>query len=178
MMRIIAGRLGGRTFDAPSNSSTHPMGDKVRGALFNILGDIEGLHVLDAFAGSGALSYEALSRGAATAVALENDHTAYQTIIKNRHALALTDQLHVHKLSGQAWLQAYPEVHFDLVLCDPPYDNTQVQLLQQLAARIADNGVLAVSWPTGSEAPEFPGLKKVAHRSYGDAQLLFFTHNS
>lgn len=177
-MRIIAGQLGGRSFEPPSNTNTHPMGDKVRGALFNILGDIEGLSVLDAFAGSGALSFEALSRGAAAAVALENDHAAYQTIMKNRQALALGERLMVHKISGQTWLQKYPEVCFDLVLCDPPYEDTQLPLLRLLAERLADNGVLVISWPAGSEVPEFSGLKKVAHRSYGDAQLLFFAQES
>ena len=69
-MRVIAGRLGGRLFDSPHTRRTHPMSDKARGALFNMLGDIEGMHVLDPFAGTGALSFEAISRGAASALAI------------------------------------------------------------------------------------------------------------
>ena len=60
-MRIIAGTLGGRNFDSKSQA-THPMSEKMRGALFNVLGDIDGLKVLDCFAGSGAIGFEAISR--------------------------------------------------------------------------------------------------------------------
>ncbi|MCA9330109.1 RsmD family RNA methyltransferase, partial [Candidatus Saccharibacteria bacterium] len=63
-MRIISGKLGSRQFIAPKGFATHPMGDRVRTALFNTLGDIVGLTVLDAFGGSGAISFEAISRGA------------------------------------------------------------------------------------------------------------------
>ena len=70
-MRVIAGRLGGRNFDSPKTQRTHPMSDKVRGALFNALGDLGGLTVLDAFAGSGACSLEAASRGATEVLAID-----------------------------------------------------------------------------------------------------------
>ena len=66
-MRIIAGSLGGRVFKAPSGHRTHPMSEKIRGAIFNALGDISDLTVLDAFTGSGALCFEAVSRGVANA---------------------------------------------------------------------------------------------------------------
>ena len=68
-MRIIAGTLKGQQFQTPHSHKTHPMGDKIRGALFNVLGDIEGLSFLDAFSGSGALAFEAASRGAASVLA-------------------------------------------------------------------------------------------------------------
>ena len=64
-MKVVAGSRGGRNFASPHNNRTHPMSDKVRGALFNALGDLDGLSVLDAYAGSGACSLEAASRGAA-----------------------------------------------------------------------------------------------------------------
>ena len=72
-MRIIAGYLGGRQFNSPRSNRTHPMSDKARGGLFNALGDISGLTVLDAFAGSGALSFEAISRGAESVIAVDID---------------------------------------------------------------------------------------------------------
>jgi 16S rRNA (guanine966-N2)-methyltransferase len=75
-LRVIAGELGGRFFDSPDSDATHPMSERMRGSLFNILGDIKGKTILDAFAGSGALSFEAVSRGAVHALTLEKDKIA------------------------------------------------------------------------------------------------------
>ena len=71
-MRIISGVLGGRVFKAPNGNKTHPMSEKIRGAMFNSLGDISGLTVLDAFSGSGAVAIEAFSRGAEHVVAVDS----------------------------------------------------------------------------------------------------------
>jgi len=92
-MRIIAGRLGGRLFDSPHSHKTHPMSDKARGALFNILGDISGMSVLDPFAGTGAISFEAVSRGAAGAVAIELDKQAQKVITANIASLGLIHEV-------------------------------------------------------------------------------------
>lgn len=173
-MRIIAGSLGGRNFDSPHGHRTHPMSDKVRGALFNALGDIEGLTVLDAFAGSGALSFEAISRGAASALAIESDRNAQATIARNVTSLGLGRQVRLIKASANAWLQTNPDATFDIVLCDPPYDDVQENLLQHLAARVAAKGLLVLSWPGGREVPNFASLEQVTHKSYGDAQLVFY----
>ena len=88
-MRIVSGALGGRTFDAPRGHRTHPMSDKIRGALFNMLGDIEGLQVADLYSGTGAISFEAISRGASNTIAIEADKVAYATIKKNIDQLNL-----------------------------------------------------------------------------------------
>ncbi|HKX24038.1 MAG TPA: RsmD family RNA methyltransferase, partial [Candidatus Saccharimonadales bacterium] len=82
-MRVIAGELGGRFFAGPDSTATHPMAERVRGAMFNALGDIEGLTVLDAFAGSGALAFEAISRGAKSVVVVERDKRAQRIIAEN-----------------------------------------------------------------------------------------------
>lgn len=104
-MRVIAGTLGGRLFASPNGHRTHPMSDKMRGALFNILGDISGLRVLDAFAGSGALSFEAISRGAAVVVAIERDRRAQQTIVENVDSLGIADEIQVVRANAKAWLR-------------------------------------------------------------------------
>ncbi|MEI6237412.1 MAG: RsmD family RNA methyltransferase [Candidatus Saccharibacteria bacterium] len=88
-MRIVAGNLRGHHFDSPKNAKTHPMSDKMRGALFNMLGDIEGLTVFDAFGGSGALSFEAISRGAKSAIITEVDKYAWAVIKQNSDKLKL-----------------------------------------------------------------------------------------
>ena len=88
-MRIIAGRLGGRVFSTPHSARTHPMADRVRGALFNVLGDLSGLTVFDPFTGSGALAYEAVSRGAATVLCIDTDKAAQKTVKENISALGI-----------------------------------------------------------------------------------------
>ena len=173
-MRVIAGELGGRIFDSPHSHRTHPMSDRVRGGLFNTLGDIVGLRVLDAFAGSGALSFEAVSRGAAPALAIESDRAAQKQIEANIETLGVEDRVKLIKSSSNAWLTTSPGAEFDIILCDPPYDDLQPNLLVRLAERVAPDGLLVLSWPTAVEAPSFKQCELVAARNYGNAQLYFF----
>jgi len=173
-MRVIAGALGGRIFDSPAGHRTHPMSDKVRGALFNALGDIEGLSVLDAFAGSGALSFEAISRGAASAVALDMDKLAIGTIVKNIASLGLQGQVKAIQAGATAWLSTQPDQSFDIVLCDPPYDDLQPNLLSKLAERAKLNGLVVLSLPpeAGFELPAH--FELLQSKNYGDATLAFY----
>jgi 16S rRNA (guanine966-N2)-methyltransferase len=164
-MRIIAGRLGGRVFDSPGSHRTHPMSDKARGALFNILGDVTGLTVLDAFAGSGALSFEAVSRGAAHALAIESDKTAQRTIQRNIETLGLGTAVRLISATANGWLATAAPTTFDIVLCDPPYDDLQTNLITRLAQRVAANGLLVLSWPGNANVPQFAGFELAAQRS-------------
>lgn len=178
-MRVIAGKYGGRVFDSPRGHATHPMSDKVRGGLFNALGDISGLTVLDAFAGSGALGLEALSRGAERVVAVELDKSAQHTIERNAKALKLGPEYKLVRASAKGWLNTSSDsTHFDIVLCDPPYQDVQYSLLSSLSARVSPNGLLVVSWPGKQPAPVFEGFSMVRHKDYGDAQLIFYKHSS
>ncbi|HSX31132.1 MAG TPA: RsmD family RNA methyltransferase [Candidatus Saccharimonadales bacterium] len=173
-MRVIAGRLGGRTFDSPRSRRTHPMSEKARGALFNTLGELGGLTVLDAFAGSGACSIEAVSRGAAEVVAVDIDLDAVTTINANVRALNLTKAIAVRRQNISAWSRAHAGTQFNIVLADPPYDDIKPDLLQRLTAHVASDGLFVLSWPGNEPAREFPGLQLVSHKSYGDAQLVFY----
>ena len=173
-MRVIAGRLGGRLFDSPHTHRTHPMSDKARGALFNILGDIQGMTVLDPFAGTGALSFEAISRGAASAVAIESDKIAPRTIAENIELLGLSEQVALVRAVATSWLYRNAQRKFDLVLCDPPYNDPQFHTLDRLAKRVKPAGLLVLSWPTSEALPSFAGLEQVEQRSYGDMQLVFY----
>lgn len=177
-MRIIAGTLGGRQFESPKSFKTHPMSDKIRGALFNILGDIEGLVVLDAFAGSGAIGFEAASRGAAAITVIDNDRTAQRVVAANIQSLGLAGRVSLIKASAGAWLQTNPRTRFDIVICDPPYNDLQPSLLKRLTSTVKDEGVFVLSWPTGVELPEFPGLTLVDTRQYGDASLTFYRRDT
>lgn len=175
-MRIIAGTLGGRTFDSPKTHRTHPMSDKARGALFNMLGDIAGLTVLDPFAGTGALSYEAVSHGAASALAIEVDKTAQKIITANIASLGLIHRVRLVGGTANSWLSKNKKKTFDLVLCDPPYDDLQYDLIERFERSVAPGGLLVLSWPTGEDLPRFEKLVLLEQRVHGDMQLIFYRH--
>lgn len=172
-MRVIAGELGGRIFNSPHGHRTHPMSDKMRGALFNMLGDISDLTVLDPFAGSGALSFEAVSRGAAYAVAIERDRNAQRTIRENTVLLGVEDQVRSVSANASAWLRTTVET-FDLILLDPPYDALQIPLLNELAQRIKPQGRLVLSWPGKQDPPTLNGIHMVSSKNYGDSSLYIY----
>ncbi|MBI2588690.1 16S rRNA (guanine(966)-N(2))-methyltransferase RsmD [Candidatus Saccharibacteria bacterium] len=174
-MRIIAGSLKGRIFHEPHGHKTHPMSEKVRGALFNTLGDIEGLTFLDAFTGSGALAFEAISRGAKSVVAVEIDKKAHSNILKNIRILRLQKQMQAVKANVGGWSIHNMEVKFDVVLLDPPYDQIKTEILQKLMNRHIEKGGLAVlSYPGHTNTPDFERMKVVTNKNYGDSQLVFY----
>lgn len=173
-MRVIAGRLGGRNFASPGTRRTHPMSDKVRGALFNALGDLDDLTVLDAFAGSGACSIEAISRGAAHVLAIDVDVEAVKTIAENVKTLGLTDVIDVRRKNISGWSRNSQDKQFDVVLADPPYDDIRPDVLERLTVHVRPGGLLVLSWPGSEAIRAFGGLEVVSHKTYGDAQLVFY----
>jgi 16S rRNA (guanine966-N2)-methyltransferase len=173
-MRVIAGRLGGRNFESPHTRRTHPMSDKVRGALFNALGDLNGLSVLDAFSGSGACAIEAVSRGASKVLAIDVDVEAVKTIAENVKTLGLTDEIDVRRKNISGWSRNSQNKQFDVVLADPPYDDIRPDVLERLMVHIVPGGLFVLSWPGSEPVREFDGLKVVSHKTYGDAQLVFY----
>lgn len=173
-MRIIAGELKSRQFKSPHTHQTHPMGDKVRTALFNILGDISGLEVLDAYAGSGALSFEAVSRGARNAYAIDRDKHAYSCILENITSLGLGDRVRVTKAHISSWSDNNTDRLFDIILCDPPYDTCSEPHVRLLCRHLRKNATLALSWPSSKPPPNLPSVKNVGAYTYSDAQLLFY----
>jgi 16S rRNA (guanine966-N2)-methyltransferase len=123
-VRIIAGEHRGRRLTAPPGEGTRPTSDRVREALFSILGPIGGAEVLDLFAGTGALGLEALSRGAARATFVERDRRALAALRQNVAALGLADdRARVRPRDAAAFLgdAAARGDAYDLVLLDPPY---------------------------------------------------------
>lgn len=174
-MRIIAGRLKGRLFDSPGGHRTHPMSDKMRGALFNTLGDIDGLSVLDAFAGSGALGLEALSRGASMVVAVDIDERAVSTIKQNAVNLGLVDQLTTIRAGLESWAKRPDwQQFFDLVISDPPYDDLQLQQVQTAAQFTRPGGVFVVSLPPAAVMMPAEDFSELIIKNYGDSSLRFY----
>ncbi len=120
-LRVVAGLHRGRRIRVPAGGATRPTADRVREALFSILGDVSALRVLDLFAGSGALGIEALSRGAAQAVFVDSGARSAAAIRANLATLGLAGE--VRRSDALAFLaDAAGGLRFDLVFCDPPYD--------------------------------------------------------
>lgn len=175
-MRIIAGYLGGRNFDAPKGHRTHPMSEKARGGLFSALGDIKGLSVLDAFAGSGAISIEAISRGASQAVAIDIDSSAIDTIKKNIKIFSIDSKIKTVRAAASGWSNNNQNHKFDIIVCDPPYGSPEFNTLDKLTRHLKADGVFVLSWPGKEEVPKLPEIKIVKKKIYGDAQLIFYKH--
>lgn len=173
-MRVVAGRLGGRNFDSPGTKRTHPMSDKVRGALFNTLGDLEGLQVLDAFAGSGACSIEAVSRGAAGVLAIDIDPEAVKTIASNVRALGVEAEVTVRRKNISGWSRNNQDKQFDIVLADPPYHDIRPDVIERLGVHVKRGGLFVLSWPGSETVRELKNLEIISHKTYGDAQLVFY----
>jgi 16S rRNA (guanine966-N2)-methyltransferase len=173
-MRIIAGRLGGRQFDSPGTHRTHPMSDKARGALFNALGDIKGLTVLDAFAGSGAIAYEAVSRGARSVLAIDVDVEAVKTMAINVHNLGLAERVTVRRKNISGWSRNNQAMKFDIVVADPPYDDIRPDVLDRLTGHVQVGGLFVLSWPGGERLRDYKDFELVQSKSYGDIQLAFY----
>lgn len=172
-MRIIAGKLGGQIFDSPHGHRTHPMSEKMRGAIFNALGDIEGLTVFDPFAGSGALSFEAISRGAQSALAIDEDRNAFRTIQDNIAKFHL-DKVKVVKANASSWSDNNATEQFDIVLLDPPYDDIKDNLLIKLANHANSGGIVAISLPNAPTFMPTTNYQLLTTKTYGDSTLVFY----
>jgi 16S rRNA (guanine966-N2)-methyltransferase len=165
-LRITGGELGGRRIRAPKGAKLRPTTERVREAIFSILGDVSGARVLDLFCGTGALAIEALSRGAAEA-ALVDTHPAAAR--RNLEALELTGRARTFRSDAGRFLRRAEEASYDLVLCDPPYrlaDRLAADLDPLIRNALAEGGrVMAESSP---DRPLPLTLPLVTERSYGD----------
>jgi len=146
----------------------------MRGALFNVLGDVQGLTVLDAFAGSGALTFEAISRGAAKATAIDIDKNAHNQIQKNIKALQIENEVKAIRANAVSWSDNNHGAKFDLVLLDPPYDDLSHELLAKLTKHAESQGLIALSYPGSKQPPTFSGFDLITAKLYGDSQLVFY----
>jgi 16S rRNA (guanine966-N2)-methyltransferase len=174
-VRIIAGKFGGRKIETPDGKRTHPMSERIRNALFNSLGnEIEGAYVLDAFAGSGAIGIEALSRGASFATFIERDRVAQNIISENITTLGLENRTKVIRASVAAWMNTYEGGLFDIIFVDPPYHDPQFSTAMQLSGLLKPGALMVLSRPGRSESPTKTGVVVVDNRSYGDAALTLF----
>ena len=178
-IRIIAGQYGGRVIDAPANNNrrTHPMGERIRGAIFNSLGTrLADARVLDAFAGTGALGLEALSRGARLVVAIEKDRVAQSIITENIKRLAVEDRMKLIKTTVTKWADTSVGEQFDVIFADPPYFDPQLGSVARLQEYLAPDGMMIVSSPENEPSLSIDGLEKIDERTYAGARISYFTH--
>ncbi|RCG32185.1 16S rRNA (guanine(966)-N(2))-methyltransferase RsmD [Sphaerisporangium album] len=182
MTRVIAGTAGGRRISVPPGRGTRPTSDRAREGLFStvgsLLGPLDGARVLDLYAGSGAVGLEALSRGAAHALLVENDAKAIRTIRANIATLGLAGAVVTGDRVERVVAAPCPEP-YDFVFADPPYAVTD-EAVQEVLERLRDNGWLAedalvaveresrgkdLIWPSGFEEERV--------RRYGEASVWY-----
>jgi len=171
-MRIVAGEFKSRILKNANSRSTHPMSEKIRGALFNSIGDITGLVVLDAFAGTGAVGVEALSRGAKKVYSVEINSDSFDILQENRDLITDESRMSVHRANVKSWLKNQ-DVMFDLVLADPPYDALGMNAIETCAQYVKKGGLYVLSLPP-AEHIDFKGFKKIDEKRYGNAKLVFY----
>jgi 16S rRNA (guanine966-N2)-methyltransferase len=182
--RIIAGQAGGRRLAVPAGRSTRPTSDRTREGLFStvaaILGSLDGVTVLDLYAGSGAVGLEALSRGARDVLLIESDQHAAQVIKHNIDAVGLVGVSLLHdKVDRVLRRGPGPGGPRRLVFADPPYlmpDAELASTLATLAARgwLAAHPLLVVERDTRSEPPAWPaGISLDRSRRYGETTLWY-----
>jgi 16S rRNA (guanine966-N2)-methyltransferase len=178
--RIIGGTAGGRRLQTPRGGHTRPTSDRVREALFSAVeswaGSLHGLHVLDLYAGSGALGLEAWSRGAASVTLVEQDRPTAALIAANARALGC-EVADVVAASVATALGRPAERRADLVLSDPPYDLGEDALARDLEAlldHVAPDALVVVERSRRSPEPRWPdGLEPGRHKRYGETTLWY-----
>jgi 16S rRNA (guanine966-N2)-methyltransferase len=179
---VIAGEAGGLRLAAPKGTRTRPTQDRVKESLFAALGPdrLLGAAVLDCYAGSGALAIEALSRGATSAVLVDRDPLAVDVIRRNLRTTGFLDRARVQRRGVGGFVKAPPpaEAPFDLVFCDPPYDQPAGELAGVLAALatpewVGADGTIVIERASSAGPPTLPpGWAVSWSRVYGDTLLV------
>ena len=174
-MQILSGVYKHRPIKERTNSYTHPMGSREKLALFNILTEyLPDATFLDAFAGTGALGLEALSRGAAKVVFIEKSPQNAKLITANLQSLgpnAVANATIITKPVEKASL----DQQFDIVIADPPYDHFSIDEVNHLTKYLKPTGIFVLSHPKLPTPPTLQGLQLLNTRSYAAANLAFYS---
>lgn len=178
-MRIIRGKYGRRRFDVPTNISARPTTDFARENIFNVLEnliDFEGINALDLFAGTGAITFELLSRGCASVTAVEKAATQYN-FIKKVAGMLNVDNLRLIRGDVFRFLDT-TATPFDFIFADPPYDLTDFDTIpgRILNSNLVKAGTLVVVEHSGKhDFSSLPGF--LEHRAYGSVNFSLFRCN-
>ena len=184
-MRIIAGEFRSRTLVVPQGKATRPTMDRARESLFNVLANVmsfEGISVLDLYAGSGALAFEALSRGAALATLIDKSPNALRAIEKNAQALGVEGRVTILRQNVNDLLAQRPQgQEFDLILADPPYDLIDGT---ELANSILQNGwltprgICVIEHRAGTSLVHVEGAQVIRELKAGESRFTILTRTT
>ena len=184
-MRIVGGKFKGLHLATPADQSTRPTSDRVREAVFNILAhgiaglELDGARVLDLFAGTGALGFEALSRGARHCQFVDESTEARGLVRTNADKFGVIGQCKIWRRDATDLGLCAPLPKFDLIFADPPYgkrlgEKTLISLVQ--GAWINTGGIVVLEENEEVEVPEIAGLILIDERSYGETKVRFYRY--
>jgi len=173
-MRVITGSARGKKLATPQGLETRPTAEMVKEAVFSMIQfEIEGANVLDLFAGSGQMGIEALSRGAASCVFVDNSRDAYQAITQNLNNTDFADKSRIVRSDALSWVKTAAG-QFDIVFLDPPYNQKLAEnALPFVGGLMRDSGVIICETSKGEELPELSGdFKKYREYRYGKTVIV------
>lgn len=176
-MRIVGGSARGREILMPKTADTRPMTDKTRESVFNILGPINGLKILDAYAGSGAVGLEALSRGAEAVDAIEAARIAVQTISQNVKKLGFEKQYRLFSQTVESRLDRYASAKthsYDLIFVTPPHERLDWEIVADFVPLLKPEGILIVEYFKKVEPQPLKGAGLVRSVSYSASAISFY----
>ena len=177
--RIVAGKYKNLKLVVPAGNRTHPMGERIRSAIFNSLGvRVTDATVLDVFAGTGALGLEAISRGARRVTLVESDKRAIKAIRENIASLELIDQprVQLRPTSFSRFVLEDQSSRFDIIFADPPYDRISQADLDSLASLANIDATLILSAPNRLVTLEITGWQLVKSVIYAGARISYYSH--
>jgi RNA methyltransferase, rsmD family len=187
-IRLISGIFKNHKITAPNSRQTHPMSERARNAIFNtIQAEIPNAEVLDAFAGTGSLGLEAISRGAKKVVFIEKNRLAQKILAENLKIIEKNENAGEAKIirsSVSGWIgssQSQFEIGeileipaFDIIFADPPYYDPQFPSIEKLSKRLRSGGILVLSQPKEIENFKAENLILISEKLYSGAKILFF----
>ena len=187
-IRLISGIFKNHKITAPNSRQTHPMSERARNAIFNtIQAEIPNAEVLDAFAGTGSLGLEAISRGAKKVIFIEKNRLAQKILSENLKIVEKNEKAGEVKLirsSVSSWLNSsesrlergdlLENLTFDVIFADPPYYDPQFPTINKLSKRLKSGGILILSQPKEIENFETENLTLISEKKYSGAKILFF----
>jgi len=173
MIRISAGELAGRIIEQPKTTKTRPLTAKVRASIFNRLGDIDGLSVLDAYAGSGAFGIEAASLGASHITFIEHSRPVAQVIERNSKTLGI-DNITVMTKSVYDAAKLLKDQSFNIIFADPPYNQLRVEELDMMFCQLVEDGIGIISHSIHVTPPELSNASLIDSRKYGHTIISYY----